>query len=90
MRVLHGRVDGLLVMSPYVDAGLLEAILPHALPVVSLNHPERADTRIPRSVSTTATRSYRFCPALASGPCLAISAKNPACARGLTPQLHRD
>jgi LacI family transcriptional regulator len=41
LRAMQGRVDGLLVMSPYVDAGLLAANLPHALPVVLLNTPEK-------------------------------------------------
>jgi len=40
LRSMQGRVDGVLIMSPYVDAGLLEANLPAALPVVLLNTPE--------------------------------------------------
>ncbi len=40
LRAMQGRVDGLLIMSPYVDASFLEANLPQALPVVLLNTPE--------------------------------------------------
>lgn len=40
LRAMQGRVDGLLIMAPYVDARFLEANLPNALPVVLLNTPE--------------------------------------------------
>ncbi len=37
LRSMQGRVDGLLVMSPHVDPGLLDANLPDALPAVIMN-----------------------------------------------------
>lgn len=37
LRSMSGRVDGLIVMSPHVDAGFLAANLPGALPIVLLN-----------------------------------------------------
>ena len=37
LRMLQGRVDGLIVMSPHADAGVLAANLPAALPTVLLN-----------------------------------------------------
>lgn len=37
LRTMHGRVDGLLVMSPHTDAALLDANLPRGTPVVLLN-----------------------------------------------------
>jgi len=37
LRMLQGRVDGLLIMSPHADAGVLAANLPAALPTVLLN-----------------------------------------------------
>jgi LacI family transcriptional regulator len=37
LRVLRGRVDGLIIMSPHVDAQVLTSNLPHHLPVVLLN-----------------------------------------------------
>jgi LacI family transcriptional regulator len=37
LRAMSGRVDGLIVMSPHVDAGFLAANLPDLLPVVLLN-----------------------------------------------------
>src|SRR5437868_8955416 len=39
LRALRGKVDGLVVMSPHVDADLLQRNLPSALPVVLLNSP---------------------------------------------------
>jgi LacI family transcriptional regulator len=39
LRAMQGRVDGLLVMSPHVDAGFLRDNLPHGLPIVLLNTP---------------------------------------------------
>ncbi|HEY6940558.1 LacI family DNA-binding transcriptional regulator [Dokdonella sp.] len=39
IRAMQGRVDGLLVMSPHVDATFLHESLPDALPVVLLNAP---------------------------------------------------
>ena len=39
IRTMRGRVDGLLVMSPHVDAALLDRNLPSALPIVLLNSP---------------------------------------------------
>ncbi len=41
LRAMHGRVDGLLVMSPHIDTAALAANLPHGLPVVLIN------TRLP-------------------------------------------
>jgi LacI family transcriptional regulator len=41
LRVMRGRVDGLLLMSPGVDAEMLTAELPDDLPVVLLNCPVR-------------------------------------------------
>jgi LacI family transcriptional regulator len=37
LRAMSGRVDGLIVMSPHVDAGFLAANLPDTLPIVLLN-----------------------------------------------------
>ena len=37
LRAMRGRVDGMIVMSPHVDAGFLAANLPDALPIVLLN-----------------------------------------------------
>jgi LacI family transcriptional regulator len=34
---MHGRVDGLLVMSPHVDAAFIDAHLPHGAPLVLIN-----------------------------------------------------
>lgn len=39
LRAMSGRVDGLVVMSPDIEAGLLEANLPASLPVVLMNCP---------------------------------------------------
>jgi len=39
LRALRGKVDGLVVMSPHVDAELLGRNLPSALPIVLLNSP---------------------------------------------------
>jgi len=41
LRALHGRVDGLLLMSPHIDTASLAANLPQGLPVVLIN------TRLP-------------------------------------------
>jgi len=46
LRALQGRVDGLLVMSPHVDAAFLEHTLPARLPAVMLNAP-RVESRFP-------------------------------------------
>ncbi len=37
LRVMRGRVDGLVIMSPHIDAATLNANLPKSLPVVLLN-----------------------------------------------------
>jgi LacI family transcriptional regulator len=37
LRMMRGRVDGLVIMSPHIDAQTLDANLPHAGPVVLLN-----------------------------------------------------
>lgn len=37
LRAMHGRVDGLLVMSPHADAEFLDANLPHGAPLVLMN-----------------------------------------------------
>ncbi|MDE3058062.1 MAG: substrate-binding domain-containing protein, partial [Bacteroidota bacterium] len=37
LRVMRGRVDGLVIMSPHIDAETLNANLPKSLPVVLLN-----------------------------------------------------
>ena len=42
LRSMNGRVDGVLVMSPYVDAELLDRALPPSLPAVLLNTPDDA------------------------------------------------
>jgi len=42
LRAMNGRVDGVLVMSPYLDAQSLDAALPPTLPAVLLNTPEEA------------------------------------------------
>jgi LacI family transcriptional regulator len=41
LRAMRGRVDGLLVMSPHVDAGFLRENLPDDLPLVLMNTPVR-------------------------------------------------
>lgn len=40
LRSMHGRVDGVLIMSPYLDGTLLNKALPAALPAVLLNTPD--------------------------------------------------
>ncbi len=45
LRSMNGRVDGVLVMSPYADAALVSDSLPDALPAVLLNTPSDTDTR---------------------------------------------
>jgi LacI family transcriptional regulator len=42
IRTMRGRVDGLLVMSPHLDAGVLREHLPPSVPVVLMNTPEQA------------------------------------------------
>jgi LacI family transcriptional regulator len=42
LRAMNGRVDGVLVMSPYLDAHALDEALPSMLPAVLLNTPEDA------------------------------------------------
>ena len=37
LRIMSGRVDGLIIMSPHIDASALNSNLPGALPVVLLN-----------------------------------------------------
>ena len=37
LRAMHGRVDGVLIMSPHVDAQLMDRALPTNLPVVLMN-----------------------------------------------------
>ena len=37
LKTMHGRVDGLIIMSPHIDARTLNENLPHSLPVVLLN-----------------------------------------------------
>jgi LacI family transcriptional regulator len=54
LRALRGKVDGLLVMSPHVDAMLLERNLPSALPTVLLNSPLKSARH-----STLTIDSYR-------------------------------
>jgi LacI family transcriptional regulator len=61
IRTMRGRVDGLLVMSPHLDAELLDKNLPHALPVVLLNSPLK-DARH----STLTIDSYRGARAMVS------------------------
>jgi LacI family transcriptional regulator len=39
LRTMSGRVDGLIIMSPHIDASALNANLPGTLPVVLLNCP---------------------------------------------------
>jgi LacI family transcriptional regulator len=39
LRTMHGRVDGLLVMSPHADAEFLQANLPEGVPLVLMNTP---------------------------------------------------
>ena len=39
LQAMHGRVDGLLVMSPHIDAGFLADHLPRELPTVLMNTP---------------------------------------------------
>jgi len=42
LRVMRGRVDGLVVMSPHIDAGVLSANLHDSVPAVLLNSPMQA------------------------------------------------
>lgn len=44
MRAMHGRVDGLIIMSPLIDAETLNANLPTSLPLVLLNCTVRDQT----------------------------------------------
>jgi LacI family transcriptional regulator len=37
LKVMRGRVDGMVIMSPHIDAQTLSANLPHSLPVALLN-----------------------------------------------------
>jgi LacI family transcriptional regulator len=39
IRAMRGRVDGLLIMPPYVDSGFLDKHLPGDLPIVLMNSP---------------------------------------------------
>lgn len=39
LRAMNGRVDGVLIMSPHVDADLIERSLPETLPTVLMNTP---------------------------------------------------
>lgn len=39
LQMMHGRVDGLVIMTPHIDAQTLHANLPKSLPVVLLNCP---------------------------------------------------
>ncbi len=43
LRAMNGRVDGVLIMSPYVDANLLDKALPANLPTVLMNTPANAE-----------------------------------------------
>ncbi|HLQ12455.1 MAG TPA: LacI family DNA-binding transcriptional regulator [Steroidobacteraceae bacterium] len=43
LRAMSGRVDGVLIMSPYVDANLLDQALPATLPTVLMNTPADAE-----------------------------------------------
>ncbi|AHX15458.1 LacI family transcriptional regulator [Dyella jiangningensis] len=45
LRAMQGRVDGMLILSPWVDEGFLEANLPGALPTVLINSPIHASGR---------------------------------------------
>jgi LacI family transcriptional regulator len=42
LRAMHGRVDGVLIMSPYLDAKLLDRALAATLPTVLMNTPADA------------------------------------------------
>jgi LacI family transcriptional regulator len=42
LRSMNGRVDGVLIMSPHVDAQLIDRTLPAALPTVLMNTPDDA------------------------------------------------
>lgn len=42
IRTMRGRVDGLLVMSPHLDAGVVREHLPSSVPVVLMNTPGEA------------------------------------------------
>lgn len=46
MRSLRGRVDGLIVMAPQLDAGDLEAMLPGGVPTILVNSPNGDDHRV--------------------------------------------
>jgi LacI family transcriptional regulator len=61
IRTMRGRVDGLLVMSPHVDAALLDKNLPSALPAVLINSPLKDARR-----STLTIDSYRGARAMVS------------------------
>jgi len=45
LRAMRGRVDGLLVMAPHIEAAALERTLPQALPAVLINGPAQIDSR---------------------------------------------
>lgn len=53
LRAMSGRVDGLIVMTPAIEADLLEANLPGSLPVVLVNCPVEGS-----AFSTVATDNY--------------------------------
>jgi LacI family transcriptional regulator len=45
LRAMQGRVDGMLILSPWVDEAFLEANLPGSLPTVLINSPVHAGER---------------------------------------------
>ena len=45
LRAMRGRVDGLIVMAPHLNAGMLRAALPPTLPSLFINGPAEIDDR---------------------------------------------
>ena len=43
VRMMRGRVDGLLIMSPHIEARTLRENLPQHLPVILINAPVEGD-----------------------------------------------
>lgn len=56
VRAMHGRVDGLLVMAPDVDAGALLELLPPHVPTVLVNGAEMGE--LPAGVSTITVDNF--------------------------------
>lgn len=54
LRAMHGRVDGMIVMAPHLEAEQLAAALPAALPTILINTREGSGTRAAIHLDNTA------------------------------------